>query len=207
MKTQLKEFINKLLEEAKKQGQFYSKVKWKEALETVLVKFDLTQMWIRTLKEADILLKYLKGNEKILDFGGGFGRFAKIIADFVDEVVVLDVAEELVNKCRIFCRDKRNVYCMLYNGLDIPYPTDYFDVIVSILVLQHLPKDITKFYLAEFKRVCKKNGIFFIQMPTHIEEYKDHSFLFNFAELIEKIELEDEVNKWKNIYYVLRNVK
>ena len=66
--------------------------------------------------------------------------------------------------------DKRFI---TFNGIDIPFPNDYFDFIYCRQVLEHVryPGEL----LAEVKRVLKPGG-YFIGSTSHLEPY--HSFSY-----------------------------
>ena len=52
----------------------------------------------------------------------------------------------------------------IYNGSKLPYHDDFFDIVTVNHVIEHIPN--VKNILAEFKRVIKKSGRIYIEMPN-----------------------------------------
>jgi ubiquinone/menaquinone biosynthesis C-methylase UbiE len=48
-------------------------------------------------------------------------------------------------------------------GLTLPFPNSYFDLVFSLLVLQHIPPREQLMYLTEFARVARPNGLMALQ--------------------------------------------
>jgi len=99
----------------------------------------------------------LKGDEVVLDFGCGSGRFSYWIAPKVKKVVGLEITPEMINLAEKN-RTMENVEFMVYDGAHfpvIPYPVD---LILSVGVLQTMKGDILKDTLSSLAQYLKKDG-------------------------------------------------
>jgi SAM-dependent methyltransferase len=101
----------------------------------------------------------LKGDEVILDFGCGSGRFAYWIAPKVKKVVGLEEAPEMIQLAEKN-RKADNVDLILYDGIHFPMLSYLFDIILSVGVLQYMQADILKKTLFELTRYLGKGGKF-----------------------------------------------
>lgn len=123
----------------------------------------------------------LKGDELVLDFGCGSGRFSYWIAPRVERVVGLEVTAGMVELAERY-RTSKNVEFKLYDGAHFP-PFPYsFDLILSVGVLQIMKGELLKRTLSGLAQYLKKDGIFYfieqvsdspkVDRPT-LKEYLD----------------------------------
>ena len=111
-------------------------------------------------KTADLV--GIKASDKVLDVGCGTGDLtivAKGRAGSAGDVVGLDASPEMVETAR---------QKVAHQGIDIqyrlglieaiPFPDDYFDVVLSSLMMHHLPEALKDRGLAEIFRVLKPGG-------------------------------------------------
>jgi 2-polyprenyl-3-methyl-5-hydroxy-6-metoxy-1,4-benzoquinol methylase len=114
---------------------------------------------------------HMKKGMKLLDNGCGRGEFLHAFGSMGMEVHGTDVSS--------YCKDARIVDL---NKENLPYPDNYFDVVFSKSVIEHISN--TEHYVNEMKRVLKKGGvlillvpdwetqyIIFYEDPTHIHPY------------------------------------
>ena len=102
----------------------------------------------------DIIIKKLdpKPNQIILDIGGGTGRLARKISQYVRKIVVLDSSEKMLNEVQ---EDDKIEKC-LGMAQAIPFEVNTFDSVLCIDALHHI-KDIDE-TIKEISRVTKKDG-------------------------------------------------
>tara|TARA_R110001583_G_scaffold195420_1_gene373006 strand:- start:18001 stop:19461 length:1461 start_codon:yes stop_codon:yes gene_type:complete len=99
------------------------------------------------------------GNGRLLDFGTGWGRYARIFMhDFRPENVVgVDVSEQYVNVCR-----ENFPYARFETVTPLP-PTslegDGFDLIIAYSVFSHLSAAASDAWIAEFTRILRPGGM------------------------------------------------
>ncbi len=99
----------------------------------------------------------LKGEEAVLDFGCGGGRFSYWLATKVKKVVGLEVTPEMIALAEKN-RTVENVEFIIYDGIYFP-PMEYlFDIIVSVWVLQYMEREELKKTVSELSRYLKKGG-------------------------------------------------
>ncbi len=98
------------------------------------------------VEKAKIILKHLKLKGLLLDIGAGSGIGTKLFEKNYT-CIALDPSEELLKRYY--------GYKIIGKAEKLPFPENYFDVVVSITSLHHT--DI-KEVLKEIKRVIKKNG-------------------------------------------------
>ena len=94
---------------------------------------------------------------KVLEIGSGTGAQAKLLKDLGFKITAIDISDSNYSNNRVF--DIVN-----YNGKDIPFPDECFDVVFSSNALEHIV-DIEKFQF-EMQRVLNKNGYAIHVLPS-----------------------------------------
>jgi 2-polyprenyl-3-methyl-5-hydroxy-6-metoxy-1,4-benzoquinol methylase len=115
------------------------------------------------------LRKYITQDSLVLDVGFGLGYGLIISSVHAREVHGIDVDQKALDYCNNFLLNKLPTLkaIQVYDGYNIPYPDNYFDVIVSVDVLEHVP-DYHRI-LKEMMRVVSK-GVF-ISTPNRRPEH------------------------------------
>ncbi len=107
---------------------------------------------------------------RALDVGCGAGRLTQALADYVHEVHGVDIAASMVELARSHNRHPDRVSYHLVEGADLrSFPIGHFDLVVSVVVLQHVPNDVKTAYLREFLRVLTPGGIAAFTLPSHAD--------------------------------------
>lgn len=105
-----------------------------------------------------------------LDSGCGTGLIAEELVTKGYTVVGIDIAPKMLEFAH---KSAGRVSYVRANGLDIPFPDEYFDVICSRGVLiSHVGKAYIDALLAEQTRVLKKGGVFLFDFITHFESHE-----------------------------------
>lgn len=152
-------------------------------------------------QEAMLFQKYKKLiKSKILDFGCGEGFFAELV--FGKQKI--DIGLDLFDNKRVVEAKDRKIYkkIMLYDGINLPYPDNYFNTVVSNCVLEHI-SDI-KFSLKEIFRVLKPGGNFITSvMADQWEKNLFGSKIFgkNYLKYMRKTQVHHNLfsnNKWQS---------
>ncbi|MGZ3613048.1 MAG: class I SAM-dependent methyltransferase [Thermodesulfobacteriota bacterium] len=99
----------------------------------------------------------LKGDEVVLDFGCGSGRFSYWIAPKVKKVVGLEITPEMIDLAEE-SRTAENVEFKVYDGIHFPTFPYPFDLILSVGVLQIFRGELLKNILSNLARYLKKEG-------------------------------------------------
>jgi SAM-dependent methyltransferase len=108
--------------------------------------------------------------EDALDFGCGAGRLTQAMAPYFQRCVGLDVSEPMIDEAREGARDIANCEFAVHDAPDLAsLQTGSFDLVVSRLVLQHVPSAEAKVrYIAELIRVLRPGGLLALQLPSRI---------------------------------------
>ncbi len=103
---------------------------------------------------------------RLLEIGCGIGRLTKHLAAAFGEVHATDVSGEMITLGSERLRHHPNVFMHETNGLDFAaLPCDYFDMIFSVYVFQHVP-DVSVIHsnIRDACRVLKPGGLFKFQV-------------------------------------------
>ncbi|HWG51438.1 MAG TPA: class I SAM-dependent methyltransferase [Candidatus Acidoferrales bacterium] len=102
----------------------------------------------------------IDGSAPALDFGCGVGRVTRAMAAYFPECWGVDISPTMVRlatefnqdtpRCRFAVNERRNLSS---------FQNDYFGFVYSNIVLQHIPKRLSRQYLAEMVRVARPGGI------------------------------------------------
>lgn len=107
-------------------------------------------------KYVDFVLRYSDKDSKILEIGCGTGIALGLLRrKSKREYFGIEISCTSVEKCL-----QKGLNCQTYNGKNLPYPSEYFDLVSSFNVLEHTEDPI--FFLDESFRVLKKKGILII---------------------------------------------
>jgi SAM-dependent methyltransferase len=109
-----------------------------------------------------------KENRCALDFGCGVGRLTQALASHFQNVVGVDISEAMIRRA-ISLNPPANCAFLLNESESLPFDAERFDLIYSVLVLQHVPaKDSIRRYIAEFARTLKRGGLLVMQVPDYV---------------------------------------
>jgi 2-polyprenyl-3-methyl-5-hydroxy-6-metoxy-1,4-benzoquinol methylase len=103
-------------------------------------------------------VKKFRKNGRLLDVGCALGFFVKVAQDEGFDAFGVDFSKYAVNEGQRLLGDK-----ILWADIEkeIPFPSNYFDVITAWDVLEHLEHPDSFIKLAS--RVLKKDGLFFVR--------------------------------------------
>jgi demethylmenaquinone methyltransferase/2-methoxy-6-polyprenyl-1,4-benzoquinol methylase/phosphoethanolamine N-methyltransferase len=116
------------------------------------------------MREMTLDLAEIAQGDQVLDVGCGTGTLtiaAKARAGASGEVHGIDAATEMIEVARRKTVQK-GIDVDFQVGLieDIPFPDDEFDLVLSSLMLHHLPEDLKHRGFVEIRRVLKAGGRF-----------------------------------------------
>jgi 2-polyprenyl-3-methyl-5-hydroxy-6-metoxy-1,4-benzoquinol methylase len=122
-------------------------------------KYDLNK---RLMVVFDELLTDSIYGKKLLDAGSGTGWFSKYAEEKGALVTSIDVGENLLNKVAEKCKST----CIKGSILEMPFPDNSFDFIVSSEVIEHTPDPLLAF--DELYRVLKPGGKLILTTPNKL---------------------------------------
>ena len=116
----------------------------------------------RAFREKQIELAHLAPGESVLDVGCGTGSLAMIAKERVGragKVAGIDASPEMIARARKRAI-KAGAAVTFENAVveAIPFPDASFDVVVSTVMMHHLPDDARHQCLGEIRRVLKPGG-------------------------------------------------
>ena len=113
-----------------------------------------------------VKMAHIRPGDKVLDVGCGTGDLTLTAQKYVGEsgaACGIDAAPEGIEIARQKAKES-GARTDFEVGLieKIPYPAETFDVVISRLVIHHLPEDLKRQGFAEIFRVLKPGGLFLI---------------------------------------------
>jgi SAM-dependent methyltransferase len=111
-----------------------------------------------------------RGREDALDFGCGAGRLTLAMSPHFRRCLGLDVSERMIGEAREIAVGVANCDFAVHDAPDLAaLRSASFDLVVSRLVLQHVPSAGAKArYIEEFIRVIRPGGLVAFQLPSQI---------------------------------------
>lgn len=143
---------------------------WNELHKTMAVKIP-DETFIGFVKE------FLKPGMRVLDLGCGSGRHSLYCAQKGIETHAVDISDNGLNMLRKES-EKDSLFELLKitksNMSELPFPNEYFDVIVCVNAINHGYRKDVESYFREATRVLGSGGYFFlIRVPMEfLEEVK-----------------------------------
>lgn len=118
---------------------------------------------------------------RALDFGCGVGRLTQGLAPYYDEVVGIDISEGMISMAESFNPDPKKLHFQQNSSADLSrFGSDHFDLVLSLITLQHMAPRHAFAYLAEFVRVTRPGGLIVIQAPAR--RNREKSFVRRFRQ-------------------------
>jgi SAM-dependent methyltransferase len=121
--------------------------------------------------EAEALRRFLEPDATVLDIGCGTGRVMEHLAPWCREVHGIDISERMVQDGRQRLGHLANVRFHHGNGYDLAgFGDGSFDVVYSIVALQHMPRTVAYNYLLESYRVLRRGGVLWLYVPNLLRD-------------------------------------
>jgi ubiquinone/menaquinone biosynthesis C-methylase UbiE len=112
----------------------------------------------RATFQALIAAAGVQPGQRVLDVGCGTGYFARLIARAVGRdglVVGIDPSPAMIRYAERKAAASGNCQFQVGTAEALDFPPDHFDVVVSSLVMHHLPADLRMQALQEMRRVLR----------------------------------------------------
>jgi len=110
-----------------------------------------------------------KASENAIDIGCGGGHMSAALAQWVRELVAVDVTPQMLIQTGLLAREKglSNVVGCVADARNLPFAPEIFDLVTCRIVLHHVPR--VGEAIAEMGRVLKVGGRLLIQDILGIE--------------------------------------
>lgn len=104
---------------------------------------------------------------RALDFGCGIGRLSQALAFHFEEVHGVDIAPSMIQEAKRYNRFGTRCQYLVNGRVNLQhFQDDYFDLIYTRIVLQHIEQRYSRIYLKEFLRVISREGLLVFQLPS-----------------------------------------
>ena len=107
------------------------------------------------------------GRRHALDFGCGVGRISPALASHFDRVTGVDISAAMLDQAR---RLNRHGDRIDYRHNPVEHLGQFadgtFDLVFSVITLQHMAPEYSRRYIAEFLRICAPGGAVYFQLTT-----------------------------------------
>ncbi len=148
--------------------------------------------------ELNEFISMLPKNANVLDAGCGTGRDAKYLSDEGCNVTGIDISEGMLKVARA---NTKEVTFKKMDILDLKFPEEEFDGIISIVTLLDIPKKNLNKVLENFHKVLKKKGVIFMTLREgdgeEIIKDKKYDNKQRFFSFYQKEEIENALKKHK----------
>lgn len=137
--------------------------------------WDLDVFFETGVKEVELLMDTVNSlnhdfpRRKALDFGCGVGRLSQPLSEHFEEVHGIDISKAMIELANKYNKhgDKCEFHLNATGNLSI-FDDNSFDLIYTILVLQHMKPIYAKKYIQEFLRILNPQGMLVFQMPSKL---------------------------------------
>jgi SAM-dependent methyltransferase len=125
---------------------------------------------IERLMATSAELGYPHGRDSALDFGCGVGRVTRALGKNFRASYGVDISGEMLSRANALNANVANCRFVQNDKADLHiFQDDNFDLIYSILVLQHLPSQhVASGMIREFMRILKPGGLLVFHVPTFL---------------------------------------
>jgi SAM-dependent methyltransferase len=138
-------------------------------------RWDLDEFLRTGVDEIDALLVWLQKlgvavrAGRALDFGCGVGRVTQALARTFAECDGVDIAPSMIERANELNRFGDRCRYHVNDCDDLALFRDAtFDLVYSVIVLQHIAPEFAGAYIREFTRVLAPGGVLVFQLPSHL---------------------------------------
>ncbi len=158
--------------------------------------------------DLEFIQGYVKNDDRVLDFGCGNGRLLEILKNKAITYVGTDISQNLIELAKAKYPQRQNDFIKLSGQSILPFNNNYFNVVFSIAVFHHFPRDYAQIMAREIYRITAPNGKLIITC-WNLKQKKYWRKLFNLKLILQKIFHTKEAKNlgWKDVYIDFKNNK
>ena len=132
--------------------------------------------------------------DTILEIAPGYGRWTTFLKNFCNQLIIVDLSETCINRCRERFADCSHISYFVNDGRSLDMVADgSVDFIFSFDSLVHVEDAVMKTYAVEFAKKLRPNGTAFVH----------HS---NLGEYVRRIGVQSRLTKLPKLYRVLEKL-
>lgn len=127
------------------------------------------------------LSEYFREGDQVLDLGCGNGRFYDLVCGQgkMAKYFGVDNSTKLIELAR---QKYPQGQFLVNDGLELPFGDNFFDKVLCIAVLHHLPGyDLRREFLRQAQRVLKKEGVLVLTTWSARSSWQRWKFLFKYS--------------------------
>ncbi len=109
---------------------------------------------------------FFKQNDTVLDLGGGDGKMSALSASYVKEIWCVDENPRALRFGELLAEGIGNLHFKESSADKIPFPDAFFDKVLFMEVLEHIPQEEVSAAFKEIKRVLKPGGMLLLSTPN-----------------------------------------
>ena len=126
-------------------------------------------------EEVDIIFNYLEQNNlfpkttnSALDFGCGVGRLSRAISNYFSKTIGVDVSSTMVEQAKLLNDDiAQKTEFIVNEAIDLKcINPSSMDMVFTMIVLQHIPSNVSLKFIASFLDKLKPGGRLVFQIPV-----------------------------------------
>lgn len=120
------------------------------------IRIDYQRTWKDEIRDDFVNRLNSEGKKTILDMGAGSGKDALYFSELGFEVMAIDIADKMVEKCL-----EKGIDAKLCDLYDVKTLNKKFEAIYSMNVMLHVPRIDLDMVLSNIVEIMKKDGLFF----------------------------------------------
>lgn len=120
-------------------------------------------IFLRHLFEYKSAKEKLSTDDFILEIGCGEGYGTSLLSEGVEKIIGMDIDKDIIDNASGKYGSENCIF-QQFNGVNIPYNDNTFDVVVSFHVIEHVQNDLS--FISEIYRVLKKEGMLIVATPN-----------------------------------------
>jgi len=128
--------------------------------------YETGRLWVNGMFDLLNLEDRLMNKYYALDFGCGLGRLTQALCPKFEKVTGVDISSSMIKKAGLQNQFPESCNYIVNNTSDLSqFESDQFDLVMSIVTLQHIEKKYSFNYIKEFSRVVKEGGYILFNLP------------------------------------------